>query len=330
MENELREARAIHFLQDRPWGSGKRLRPIVFLLANSCASLEAGRRREMNGRESRLATAIELFHEASLIHDDIVDRSDIRRGQPTLRMSDGEGLALLIGDYLLFRGLKLVLDTAESREDIRLAQELADTGLAISMGEVQQFDRYLHRRDDDQRMQMATYLDLIAKKTAAFFAGCAEAGAALGGAPPEARQLYRRYGEMLGLVFQMIDDLMDVAGDPAVAKKTLRNNVAEGTVTLPMLHAWALDPQDQALQRIAAGQTLDARTTAIFYRRLSSPQVLAQCARTIDEHAAKAREALSALPPNIHREGLLDMLEYVLEAPWGGLPRPPVAGHAHA
>ena len=96
-----------------------------------------------------------------------------------MQMHNGSGLALLIGDYMIFRGLKLVLDAARSREDIFLAQELANTGLNIAHGEADQLDRYLRQQSWEDRMSMSNYLDIIAKKTAAFFAGCSE-----GGGPP--------------------------------------------------------------------------------------------------------------------------------------------------
>lgn len=144
-EFELVEVKSVRFLADYPWTPGKRLRPITFLLSNFSVRLERGVSLESNGRESRLAAAIELLHEASLVHDDLVDGSSLRRGAPAMHMMNGQGLALLIGDYMVFRGLKLILDAAESRDDIVLAKELANTGLAIAQGEADQLDRYLRQ-----------------------------------------------------------------------------------------------------------------------------------------------------------------------------------------
>lgn len=322
VEMELLEVKSVRFLCNYPWPPGKRLRPIIFLLSNLSFRLEKSQSLKMNGRESRLAAAIELMHEASLVHDDLVDRSATRRGVPTMHMSSGEGLALLIGDYMVFRGLKLVLDAAETREDIVLAQELANSGVSIAQGEADQLDRYMREKTWEDRMSMDNYLDVIAKKTAMFFAGCAEAGVALAGADMQTRRDYREFGMNLGLYFQMMDDLIDVTGDPAKAEKSLRNNLAEGTVTLPMLHAWEMYPSDRALRALASGRQLGEKVQSNLYRLLSSEPVIARTQETMKSCADRAWQALSRMPNNIYRMGLADMLDYIERCPWGGLELP--------
>jgi geranylgeranyl pyrophosphate synthase len=324
----LLEIRSVRFLSDYPWQSGKKLRPITFLLCYLSVLVQRTSRPKMDGRESRLAAAIELLHEASLVHDDIVDRSTVRRGKPTMQVLHGESLALLIGDYMVFRGLKLVLDAASSREDILLAQELADTGLAIAQGEADQLDRYLRRFEPENRMSMDNYIGVIGKKTAAFFAGCAEAGAAMGGADRPLRAAYRDFGMSMGLAFQMIDDLMDVLGDPNKAAKTLRNNIAEGTVTLPMIHAWRLYPDDPLLKKLAFGENTNRREQSRVHKILSRPEVIERSRATMNEYAEQARSHLARLPSSIYRVGLADLLDYVLCCPWGGLEQQLAGGTA--
>ncbi|HEY3381254.1 MAG TPA: polyprenyl synthetase family protein [Vicinamibacterales bacterium] len=319
LEIHLIEIRSVRFLADHPWPTGKRLRPITFLLSNLSVQVLRTTRPVFDGRESRLAAAIELLHEASLVHDDIVDRSTVRRGKPSMQVLHGEGLALLIGDYMVFRGLKLVLDAAISRDDIVLAQELANTGLAIAHGEADQLDRYLNRRDGASRMSMDNYIGIIGKKTAAFFAGCAEAGAAMAGAGKELRQIYREFGMNMGLAFQMVDDLMDILGDPLKASKTLQNNVAEGTVTLPMVHAWELHPEDPLLGKLARAETLNRRERARMQKILARPTVVEASRSTMDVYAANARRCLDRMPSSIYRVGLADLLDYIVRCPWGGL-----------
>lgn len=318
-EAELAEIKSIRFLCDYPWIPGKRLRPITFLLSYFSILAEKATKINVDGRESRFAAAIELLHEASLVHDDLVDRSDLRRGSPSMHMMHGDGLALLIGDYMVFRGLKLILDGARSREDILLAQELANTGLNIAHGEADQLHRYLHGSTIQDRMSLENYLDVIAKKTAAFFAGCAEGGAALAGADVAMRKVYREFGMNMGLAFQMVDDLMDIMGDPEIARKTLRNNLTEGTVTLPMIHAWALYPKDRALRKIAAGELLDAGEQSALYRKLAGRKVLARTKETMRHYEHLAKDCLSRMPMNIYRMGLVDLLDYIGHCPWGGL-----------
>lgn len=318
MEGELREVKAVRFLCDYPWLPGKRLRPITFLLSAFSVRLEESRHAGHDHREARLAAAIELLHEASLVHDDLVDRSELRRGVPSVQMLNGEGLALLIGDYMVFRGLKLILDVAENKSDILLAQELANTGLLIAHGEADQLNRYLNRRDFKDRMAFDAYFDLIAKKTASFFAGCAEAGAAIGGADAALRSTYRDFGMNLGIVFQMKDDLIDVYGDAGIALKTLRNNLNEGTVTLPLIHAWEMYPTNRALRRFVAGEVLGEAEQAAIYRKLASRAVRARCEGTIDRFARLTDECLSRMPVNIYRSGLADLFDYVKQCSWGG------------
>lgn len=318
MERELAGLKSVRFLAQHRWAPGKRLRPIVFLLSYLSVQLERTKKAHLSQREARLAAAIELLHEASLVHDDLVDRSEVRRGHPTVQMTNEEGLALLIGDYMVFRGLKLVLDAAQTREDIVLAQQLANTGLSIAHGEAQQLDRYLHRHDFRRRMSREDYLDVIAKKTASFFAGCAEAGAALAGADLPLRKVYREFGMRLGIFFQMTDDLIDIIGDHRAAQKSLRNNLAEGTVTLPMIQAWKLHPENPLLQALAKGRALDAAEQKSLYRLMSAPDVMAGTRSLMAQYVGEARRLTSRMPINIYRSGLGDLLDYVESCPWGG------------
>jgi octaprenyl-diphosphate synthase len=317
VELQLVEVRSARFLADHPWPPGKRLRPIVFLLSN--LSVQAGRSStpSANGRESRLAAAIELLHEASLVHDDIVDRSATRRGLPSVHAANGDGMAVLIGDYMVFRGLKLILDSATSQRDIALARDLTDTGLHIAHGEIDQLYRYVNRREEP--LDLAGYIDVISHKTGGFFAGCAEAGAALAGASEPLRRHYRRFGMNLGVVFQIVDDVMDVYGDPDQARKTLRNNISEGTVTLPLIHAHEAFPSDPAILKFRRGTELSQRDRSALHHLLRNDEVRRRCVQSIREYAAVAERELREMPANIYRFGLADILDYVSHCPWGGL-----------
>ena len=317
VELQLIEVRSAQFLANHPWPPGKRLRPMVFLLSNLSIQAADPGATGANGRESRLAAAIELLHEASLVHDDIVDRSPTRRGLPSLHTANGNGMAVLIGDYMVFRGMKLILDSATSLQDVALARELTDTGLCIAHGEIDQLHRRLNR--EDARMSFDEYLDVISHKTAGFFAGCAEAGAALAGAPERLRRHYRRFGMNLGLAFQMVDDVMDVFGDSDKARKTLRNDLAEGTVTLPVIHAYEAFPADPTLGKFSRGEPLSERERASLYRLLRDGAILRRCADSVHRHAGLAERELDSMPANIFRLGLADLLAYVTRCSWGGL-----------
>ena len=236
-----------------------------------------------------------------------------------MQVTHGEGLSLLIGDYLIFQGLKLILDAAESREDIFLAKELANAGLSIAHGEAEQLDRYLNQNNIDDRMSMDNYLGIIAKKTAAFFAGCSEAGAALGGADIEVRKNFREFGMNLGLLFQMMDDMMDILGDESVAKKSLKNNINEGTVTLPIIHAWMLYPSHEDLKKLAHKQHVNPDSAETIYKLLSDKNVLSSCKNTLQEYIEKIASNLTKMPQNIYSMGLADIFDYVKLCPWAGM-----------
>ena len=319
VERELFELKALRFLQNVPYKKGKRLRPVIFLLSNLSIRAAHNQALSTSERESKLACAIELLHEASLIHDDIVDKSELRRGTPSLQMSQGEGLSLLIGDYMIFQSLKLILDSAESRDDILLAREFMETGLNIAQGEAEQLDRYLNRHTAENRMDINTYIGVIAKKTAAFFAGCAEAGTALANAHRDVRAIYREFGMNLGLVFQMMDDVMDILGDEQFAEKSLNNNMSEGTITLPTIHAWQHYPDHVSLKKLSECELISKDEQHELQSLLCSDEVIASCKETIKIYIEKTQDYLSMMPKNIYTLGLFDLFDYIKNFPWGGM-----------
>lgn len=319
IEFELLGVKSASALAGHPWAPGKRLRPITFLLSYLSSCVYLGKNTDFDLREVRLGAAIELMHEASLVHDDLVDRSSLRRGAPTVQMTNGAGRALLMGDYMVFRALKMALDSVKTENEIRLAQELADTGLGVAHGELEQLDAFLNAPDPTLRMSEGKYLDLIGKKTAMFFAGCAEGGAALAGADQRTRELFHRFGMTMGIAFQVIDDMIDVFGDAETAKKTLANNLSELTVTLPFIVAFEVFPADEGLVNLAHARPLtqaeQTRTLGLF----ASEELRAKCALTLQRFLADADAAVLALPGNAFTLGLGDLLDYVKKGSWGGL-----------
>ncbi len=320
METELLEIKTSAVLSRHPWAGGKRLRPITFLLAYLSLRAEQGHSTDHRGREVQLAAALEIMHEASLVHDDLVDRSTLRRGKPTVQITNGASRALLMGDYMVFRALKTVLDVAQNTHDIKLAQQLADAGLQIAHGQIDQVERYLAAETPEERMSLDVYIQIIGKKTAIFFAGCAEGGAALAGAEESLRQRYHAFGFDMGLVFQMLDDLIDVIGDPEVASKNLASNLAEGTVTLPFIEAYRSYPDHPGLTRLANAEPLSETQQHDTLSLVRGDDVLGKCRTIIAAHAQRSLEAWGDLPRNVYSLGLHDLLEYVCTCSWGGMP----------
>ena len=318
IELVLHEVKCAHGLGDLAMPAGKRLRPIIFLLSSASARAPRRRPRPGRGAEIRIAAAIELLHEASLVHDDLIDRSSTRRGCPTMHAGHGEERALLIGDLLLLSAVRLLADSAKSRRDLAVGRILAAAGIEMVRGELDQLDR----RSGSRAMTMGDYLAVVSQKTARFLAACAEGGAALAGAPPRLRSAYRSFGEGLGIAFQMADDIVDATGDRDVAGKPVRKDARNGVVTLPMIHAHRLAGDHPAIAKLAAGESLARADEDAIYELVADEAVLRASLVTLEHHVAAARVQLRLLAPNRYRLGLEDVLVGICRSARGAQPRP--------
>lgn len=202
---------------------GKRLRPMLLLLS-------AGALGRQGPEPHQLAAVIEFIHTATLLHDDVVDESDLRRGRSTANAVWGNATSVLVGDFLYSRSFQLMVEL-DRTEVMRL---LADTTNAIAEGEVLQL---LHIRNPDT--DEAAYLRVIERKTAVLFAAATRLGALLAGADARIQQKFHDYGLNLGYAFQIADDVLDYASDAGTMGKNLGDDLAEGKATLPLIHAMA-------------------------------------------------------------------------------------------
>jgi len=200
---------------------GKRLRPMLLLLA-------AGALGHRGPSAHQLAAVVEFIHTATLLHDDVVDGSDLRRGRSTANAVWGNAASVLVGDFLYSRSFQLMVEL-DRPEVMRI---LADTTNTIAEGEVLQL---LHVRNPDT--DEAAYLRVIERKTAVLFAAATRLGALLAGADPATCDALHRYGLALGHAFQIADDVLDYSSDAATMGKNLGDDLAEGKVTLPLIHA---------------------------------------------------------------------------------------------
>jgi len=209
------------------FNGGKRIRPQLTVLTWRLA----GRGRAGGEEALRLALAFEYLHVASLVHDDVIDHSELRRGQPTAQAAWGLAPAILTGDYLHSRALTLAGQVV-GREGVELL------GRAITaMVEAEFLQARLATAGSSTP---AEYFQVTAGKTGALLGSACEAGVLLAGGGPQERAAGRAYGENLGLAFQIVDDLLDYLGDPAKTGKVVGNDLVEGKLTLPLLHALAL------------------------------------------------------------------------------------------
>jgi len=200
---------------------GKRLRPMLLLLA-------AGALGHRGGDAHQLAAVIEFIHTATLLHDDVVDESGLRRGRKTANAVWGNAASVLVGDFLYSRSFQLMVEL----DRVEVMRILADTTNLIAEGEVLQL---LHVRNPDT--DEAAYLQVIERKTAVLFAAATRLGALLAGGDATLQQRMHEYGLNLGYAFQMADDVLDYASDADTLGKNLGDDLAEGKATLPLIHA---------------------------------------------------------------------------------------------
>ncbi len=205
---------------------GKMIRPILVILTAKLLG-------EVNDRVMAGAAAVELLHNASLIHDDVIDESKLRRGRPTVNSRWDNHIAVLVGDFFVSSSLQQALST----DDIRVVSSIANLGRLLSLGEIDQiYNARYHCLDE------AAYLEVIRRKTASLFVSCIEIGGYAVDATEQQLAPMRRYAELLGLCFQIKDDIFDYFDDADVIGKPTGNDLREGKITLPLL--WALNRDD--------------------------------------------------------------------------------------
>ena len=273
---------------------GKRLRPMLLLLT-------AGALGHRGPDAHQLAAVVEFIHTATLLHDDVVDESDLRRGRKTANAVWGNAASVLVGDFLYSRSFQLMVEL----DRLEVMRILADTTNTIAEGEVLQL---LHVRNPDT--DEAAYLRVIERKTAVLFAAATRLGALLAGADATTCDALHRYGMALGYAFQIADDVLDYASDAATLGKNLGDDLAEGKATLPLIHAMQhSDAATQALLRKAIEQ---GDTGAL-------PQVLAaiHACGSLDysreralQYARDAEAALMALGDNEFTAALRGLAQY--------------------
>jgi len=280
---------------------GKRLRPLLTIAsARLCGSVD--------DKSYALATAVEFIHTASLLHDDVVDESHQRRGQPSANDAFGNQTSVLVGDFLFARAFELMV----SVEQAEILKILAKASTTITEGEVLQLSLAgnLDTREED-------YLRVVAAKTSALFAAATEVGAVLGNAAYRAAM--HDFGYYFGMAFQLIDDVLDYSADAAQLNKNLGDDFREGKLTLPVILAIrAADADERVFWQSALGSALNysAHHPELFTRAqqlMHRHDVFAAVRQRAASYAAKATVALETLPPSALRTQLSDVLQNCLE-----------------
>ncbi len=278
-------------------GGGKRLRPMLHVLAARTAGYQGT-------EHAKLAAIIEFIHTSTLLHDDVVDESDMRRGRKTANALWGNAASVLVGDFLYSRSFQLMVEL----DDMRIMRILADTTNTIAEGEVLQLLN-IGNADVDE----SAYLAVIERKTAVLFAAATELGGVLGGLPETQVAALRRYGMELGYAFQIADDLLDYVSDAETLGKNIGDDLAEGKPTLPLIYAMQTADADQlaSLRHAIEHGGLDSLDRIVAAIRDSG--ALERTHERAVTHATAAREALSDLPPSTHRDALAALADYSVE-----------------
>ena len=276
---------------------GKRLRPALVLLSANAFGDTGPARHE-------LAAIIEFIHTATLLHDDVVDESSLRRGRKTANAEFGNAASVLVGDFLYSRAFQMIVDVGS----LRIMKVLADATNVIAEGEVLQL---LNIHDPDTAED--AYLQVIRYKTAKLFEAATQVGAILGGAGAQSERALAEYGMHLGTAFQLIDDVLDYSGDHAETGKNLGDDLAEGKPTLPLIHAMRTGTaEEKQVIRHAIEQGGMADLDAVV-RAIHRTEALEYARSRAREEAAEATARLSLLPDSPCKNSLLQLALFSVE-----------------
>lgn len=302
VESRLRSTSVVDFphlatlLQHSLKGDGKRIRPALTLLS--------GRFYDYNTDNLvRMATALEILHTATLIHDDAIDHSTVRRNMPTVNKLWGEEQAVLLGDYLFAEAGSLTAST----NNLRAVKLFASTLKTISSGEI---DQAVSAYTLDQTREQ--YFRRIAYKTATLFTTSTESGAALGGAPEESIQKLIDYGHNLGIAFQIVDDILDFVGSEQQLGKPVGSDLTQGTVTLPVLLLFRQRPEEKAVKYLFRNRNDSDATRDVIDLVRSSPEIIQECYQTASDYCDRAYSSLHDLPDNDAKRSLQELTRYII------------------
>jgi len=277
---------------------GKRLRPLLVLLGSQACNYQGAHHITM-------AVVIEFIHTATLLHDDVVDNSMLRRGRETANNIWGNEAAVLVGDFLYSRAFQLMVGV----QKLTILNIIADATNTIAEGEVLQL---LHQRNPDTSLEQ--YLHVIRNKTAKLFESAAMLGAVLADSPIYIKNALAQFGLHLGTAYQLIDDILDyeLVNDPLLGK-TPGNDLAEGKPTMPLIYLLSngtAEQQEFVSKSIAEPTAVDL---PLMHKIITESGALQYTMQFAQREAALARQAISELPGSEYKDGLIDLISFVVE-----------------
>jgi octaprenyl-diphosphate synthase len=279
-------------------GGGKRIRPILLLLSAQMCGYRGD-------RDVLFASVFEFIHTATLVHDDVIDEAKLRRGRGSLNARWGNGLTVLLGDYLYIKSMNMALVA----DDIEIIKILASITLKMIEGEL-----IADRRRSDIDMTESEHLDIIHRKTAHLFSGCGRVAGVLSSSSPDRVEALADYGMNLGMAFQIIDDLLDFTADESVLGKPVASDLKEGKLTLPLIYL--LERRDP-VERGLVQTVLDERD----FRTVTREEIIGvlRRGRTLERardlaavYARRAKEGLELFDPSPARDALKSLPDFVL------------------
>ncbi len=276
---------------------GKRLRPMLVALAGRACG------RDAKPEHHQLAAIIEFIHTSTLLHDDVVDESDLRRGRSTANAIWGNAASVLVGDFLYSRSFQLMVEL----DSMQVMQILADTTNRIAEGEVLQL---LHVRNPDT--DEAAYLRVIERKTAILFAAATQLGALAAGADAATQHRLFDFGMHLGYAFQIADDVLDYTADATDLGKNLGDDLAEGKATLPLIHAMAHSDASVRVRLRGIVENGDADAMPEVLAAIRAAGSIEYSGRRASEYAQAAEDALDGLAENEALAALRGLARYAV------------------
>ncbi len=276
---------------------GKRLRPLLALLAANAL----GRCDELT---CKLAAAIEFLHTSTLLHDDVVDKSDLRRGRATANAKWGNSASVLVGDFLYARSFELMVQL----ESLPVMRVLSNATRVIAEGEVLQLTKVR-----DASTTEAIYMEVIRAKTAMLFEASTQCAGLLLNAPAEQTEALRQYGDKLGIAFQLVDDLLDYQGDAETLGKNVGDDLAEGKPTLPLIIAMRQGTAEQAALVRTAIQKGGIEDLDAIGQAVHDSRALDYTAQKARDYAQQAIDCLHALPDSIYKDAMADLARFAVE-----------------
>jgi len=277
---------------------GKRVRPAVLLMAARLSGYDGD-------RAVLYASVVEFIHTATLVHDDIIDGADLRRGRMAVHSRWGNDITVLLGDYLYIKSMALAL-TYDSLDLVRL---LCDVTLRMIEGELYQLTKA-----GDVDISEDEHFEIIRRKTAFLFGGCAQIGGMLGKVTPERETALQEYGFNLGVAFQLVDDLLDYTADQAALGKPIGGDLREGKVTLPIIFLRERGGEDafSIVRTVVAERAVSAEQWTSILGLLNEHRATELAYERAVEYAERAKACLAVFPPSRERDALAALPDYVL------------------